>query len=332
MTDLPAYLQNRPFQSVTDRLGDSLGSGTQPLLSIKGGRFTLIDPAGQQQPVTTADKGIPYIDVVVIDSLERYSKIYYDHAYDPVNPGPPTCFSDNGIAPSRNASKPQSPTCPSCRWFAWGSAVSKVDSSRATKACVDYQKLALMVPGMDGIYLLRVPPNSLRNCREYNARFRGSGTDIADVVTRISFEKDVLGTLNFQGVSYIDEATATTRNAILTAKKTDTLVGRDDKPIAGDIQIMATNSAVALTTPEPQDRVEKEPEPLQIAPKPRGRPRRPVEPAPQGAPQALNPPFPTQSNPVPPETHQRPSFGVVEGSKPNPDLERKLTSFFDVKH
>jgi hypothetical protein len=349
---LPDYLKNRPGPRLTDRLGDSLGMGAPPSVSITGGRFTLVDTAGSEQPVTTAANGVPYLDAVVIDSLERISKIYYDHSYDPSQPGgPPTCFSDNGIAPSRNASHPQSSTCASCEKGAWGSATSRV-TGKGIKACSDYQKLALMVPGLDGIYLLRVPPNTLRNMREYNAKFKGSEFDVSDVVTRISFEKDVLGTLTFAAVSMIDQGIAQHRNEALAKKVTDQLVGRTDQPIQGAIahsqhteyapgwgsMSVAPGPAPqqeARPLPEPAPSAGSPPLPTVAAPTPaaitgptgngrrRGRPR-----ATEATPQAVQAPFPTQSNPVPAQPSQGAPFGIGQGQAPDAGLNAALDNFF----
>ena len=52
-----------------------------------------------------------------------------------------TILSDNGTAPSRNASNPQARTCAECPQSAWGSKVSTV-SGKGVKACADIQKIA----------------------------------------------------------------------------------------------------------------------------------------------------------------------------------------------
>src|SRR5262245_26694539 len=171
--ELPDFLRTRQSKAVGDTLAGNLGQGSIPYLSILGGRFTLIDAAGNESPAGGFDQAIGvYIDCTIIDVNDHISKIYYDAPFDPNASGwsPPTCWSDNGVAPSRNANKPQSPTCASCQWFPWGSATSKV-SGKGVKACSDYQKLAILVTGYEPIFLLRVPPNSLNPLREYLHRF-----------------------------------------------------------------------------------------------------------------------------------------------------------------
>lgn len=246
---LPAYLKSSTAPDITDRLGANLGTAAPPYVSIMGGRFTLVDSAGDTEAVTTVDPktGVPFLDCAIIDAGDHASKIYFGQAFDPNAQAysPPKCWSDNGVAPSVNCSEPQALTCAAdpegkhgCRLAVWGSAVSKV-SGKGIPACGKYQKLALLIPGDEMVFLLRVPPNSLENLRAYNAKFKGQPFSVRDVVTRVSFEQQGIGTLTFyatpfdQGGGFIDEATAVQRNGVLTAKKTDALVGRGDVPRGG---------------------------------------------------------------------------------------------------
>lgn len=261
---LPAYLQSSTAPAITDRLGANLGTAAVPYVSIMGGRFTLVDSSGDTEAVTTVNPktGVPFIDCVIIDAGDHASKIYFGQAFDPNAQAysPPKCWSDNGVAPSINCSEPQALSCTpdpegkyGCKLAVWGSAVSKV-SGKGIPACGKYQKLALLLPGDDIEFLLRVPPNSLENLRAYNAKFKGQPFSIRDVVTRVSFEQHGLGTLTFHGVGWIDEATAVQRNGVLTAKKTDALVGRGDVPrtaaIAGPAAPLALGAPPAhVVTP-----------------------------------------------------------------------------------
>lgn len=253
---LPAFLQNRLSKRLAENLIGNLGAGSPAYVSIQGNRFTLIDSVGDEEAVATYDPKIgPYLDCVIIDANDHISKIYYGVAFDPnaASYGPPACFSDNGIAPSRNASEPQSPTCASCPKAIWGSATSKV-SGKGIPACQTVQKLAIAIPGDDVVFLLRVPPNSLSNFREYDLKFRGQQTDISDVITRVSFELQGMGTLMFMAVNYIDETFFAFREAILQEKKTDALIGRLDQPIQGLLTAPApsTVQSVAAIPQNPQ--------------------------------------------------------------------------------
>lgn len=229
---LPAYLQSLSLPNRAETAVANLGTGTPPYISLKANRFTLVDAAGAEEPVETMDGKIGfYLDCIIADLNDHMSKVYYDKAYDPnaQQYEPPACFSDNGVGPSRAAAKPQARTCAECPQGAWGSKTSAV-SGKGVKACADQYKLAAMIPGDDVIFLLRVPPNSLGNLRTYLNKCQAMKTNVATVVTRIWFVSQ--GTINFTGVSYIQEPEAKRLVALLQSKATDQLVGRTDQPRA----------------------------------------------------------------------------------------------------
>lgn len=233
---LPAYLQNLPSRNLAQTAIANVGAGSPPSLSIQGGRFTLIDIAGNAVPIQTL-----HVDVVIIDVNTHVSKIFYgvDKPWDPNNPAPPLCFSDNGIAPSMGAGAPQSPTCASCPQNVWGSKVSAMGS--AVKQCADQQKIAVFVPEYsDGLFLLRIPPGSFANWRSYMAKFAGAGLDPDRVITRISFPEP--NTLGFQSPGYITEQQVGVVAKMIDAKAADMMIGKLDKP-----------REAALPAPQPQE-------------------------------------------------------------------------------
>lgn len=364
--NLPAYLQNPPSggRRVSQAVVSNIGTGTPAYVSIKGNRFTLIDSAGDSEPVQTAANGIPYLDCVIIDALERESKIYYGRPFDPsaTNYAPPDCWSDNGIAPSRNCGTPQAKSCTpdethvnGCKWAVWGSATSKV-SGKGIPACGKFQKLALLIPGDEVLFLLRVPPNSLDNLRNYMRKFEGQPADVIDVVTRISFEADTLGTLTFQAVKYLDEPVVAARNKALEAKATDTLIGRNDLPRTpvegGPLPLASTGQQTQIAAPlaaaqsigsAPQQTatapgglassVALPSEPVVTGAR-RGRKPKPTEPAP-GAQAGQQAPFMDQPAAGAPANNGQASptsgeqgFGIAPGMAPNPELSQMLDSVF----
>lgn len=242
MNQLPAHLQKYQAPDVGAALSQNLGSAMPPHVSIEGGRFKLIDASNNEIPVATFDPQIGvYLDAVIIDVNEHMSRTYYIRDYDPSAAGsPPDCWSDNGVAASIGATsvpllQPPHPragqpaaTCAECPMAVWGSKISNLGSK--IPACSQKQKAALLVPGFTTLFMLAIPPNSHKFLREYVERSRGSGVNMADVITRISFVAGVQGTLQFSPVAYIDEPTAILRQAAYTEKKTDALVGRNDVP------------------------------------------------------------------------------------------------------
>lgn len=247
---LPAHLAARQSRGVAAILAQNLSSGSPPYISIKGSRFTLVDAAGNQKPHDKLS-----LDIVIADMNPHVSKIYYENAYDPnaSEALPPTCFSDNGVGPSAQAQKPQAPTCASCPNNVWGSDTSRM-TGKATKACNDVQKLAVMLPDdpQKIVFLLRVPPASLKHLGKYAREvgaFSAGGrkVDVSDLVTRLSFDPNAVGILNFSPVGFIDAATADALDK--AGDQTKLVVNAADKPHAGEIA--APSRPVAQQLPPP---------------------------------------------------------------------------------
>lgn len=250
---LPAYLQNSS-RSVAAATLAGLNQGQPAYISIKQNRFRLVDAGGIEKMVDTF-----HLDVVIADANPHISKIYYAEAFDPkaVEYKPPTCFSDNGVGPSEQALQPQCGTCAACPKNAWGSATSNV-TGKQTKACNDVKKLACLVPGLaPGLsFQLRIPPASLKNLSAYVAGLNaqvtsGRRVDVTDVVTRLSFDPQTQGVLNFQAVNWIDEATYKTLE-----EKGDNpypqLTGANDRPRTAALPAPATQEPVQQVAPQQQ--------------------------------------------------------------------------------
>lgn len=108
------------------------------------------------------------LDVYVLDFA--HVNTYYEQAYDPDNPTPPSCFalSHDGeeMKPDPSAPAPQADYCDGCPMNAWGSA-EKGDG----KACKNGYRLAVMEtdakPEEAEIAVLSLPPTSLKNWDNY---------------------------------------------------------------------------------------------------------------------------------------------------------------------
>ena len=240
--NLPAHLQGRQTKALNEVATLGIGSAMPPHISIRGNTFTLVDASGAQQNAG------PVLDICVADVSDVVCKQFYSEKWTPDSSEPPLCWSANGIAPSREALTPQSPTCAACPKNARGSAVSAI-SGVAIKACRDERWLAVVHPQMPTMrFQLRLTPGSFKNWREYIEKCKGSNTDISNVVTRCTFQPQVNGVMLFQAINYIDEATANARDAGYAEKAFDVLVGRNDVPIQGALPAPA---AVPTTLPPP---------------------------------------------------------------------------------
>lgn len=251
-----------------DAMAD-LGPGMHPRISIKGGRFTLIDAGGIKYPWPRLD-----LPVIVVGANPNKSKVYYEGKYDPNGADvPPTCWSDNGVAPSTQASQKMARTCNECELGAWGSDTSEI-SGKQTKACNDRKKIAVVVVGDTAqlVYELQIPPASLKLWAKY-CGFVGSNTtpdgnrkaDLSDLVTSVSFDPDHPFVLNFKEVAWLDSVGADGQlyngtapdggagvaawiDEIWDSEMWQDLVGFKDQPWSG-----------ALPAPQPQATLEHQP-------------------------------------------------------------------------
>lgn len=360
MNQVPAHILARQSRSLAGAAVQGLGGNNPPHISIARQRFTLVDAAGNEKLIASL-----HLDVVICDVNQNVSKIYYDVAYDPaaVDFAPPVCFSDNGVAPSSQAQKPQSLTCVNCPHNAWGSDISKV-TGKQTKACNDAKKVAVVVPGEDEIaYMLRIPPASLKVFKAYAKTIgghvmpgAGRNFDLSDVITRITFDPQVQGILNFAATGYYGEDVAAFLDALWAEKKTDALVGRLDVPIDAFRQIGGPTATPALPAPKPQMQPPAQPftapptgmqfltssptnpVPAPAAPKRRGRPAKenaatqPVAPSVAASQPAADgiPPFlrRTAEPVVPNAPAPTPSFGMEQAPEPDAELAARINKAF----
>ena len=211
---LPAFLRDPALFQATDDAIAGIGGGMPPYISIRGAKFHLVGADGEEAQVNQLT-----IDVIVLSGNEHVSKSYYAGAYDPAAGGgvAPTCFSDNGLAPSALAASPQHPTCAGCEKGAWGSKVTPTGSQ--VKACTDSKKLAVVLASdtpiiingaasvakaYEQVWLLRVPAASMRGWRDYAKEIRGRGVPIIGVVSRLAFDsKASYPALLFSAVSFV---------------------------------------------------------------------------------------------------------------------------------
>jgi len=228
-SSLPAHLQGYQPR-LTERAVAGLGTALPPHISIRSNRFTLIDGAGARHELQEI-----FLDACIFDISDVTCKRYYERDYEPDSNEPPTCFSMNGVAPSREAATPQSNTCATCDWNVRGSDTSKL-TGKGIKACRDEKALALALPRFPGmLFQLILTPGSFKNWRDFNKLFEGQSIDMAAVITQITFESNKNGVLQFKATGYVDEPTYASCRKALAEKLSDALVGRNDVPWQGQL-------------------------------------------------------------------------------------------------
>jgi hypothetical protein len=259
---LSAPLAARQYRGIIEDATNNLGASRGPHLSIRGGRFRLIDATGNEHLLETH-----YVDIIVVDANKNSSRVYFEGEFDPASDIPPTCFSDNGVGPSTQSMSPQSPTCAACPHNIRGSDLTF--TGKPTTACSNRRKLAFILhddPSVT-VYEFQIPPGSLGGLRAYGdwLKQQASGVanrpmDINDVVTRVSFDPEKQFVMVFQPIAFADdERTIQLVQYIYENKLADVAVGRND--VAHDPENvkrllaaspMATQAQISPASPAPQ--------------------------------------------------------------------------------
>lgn len=167
-----------------------MGSGGgMPRVSIRGGRFRLIE-GGEQVSVSKSDT----MNIMVIEA-GNISRTYYEGAYDPENPTAPKCWSldTRTPAPEVDDENRMSSRCADCPMNVKGSGQGN------SRACRFSQRLAVMLEGdMDKVYQMSLPATSLfgeaqgKNMplQAYVKFLHARNAPIQAVMTQMQFDED----------------------------------------------------------------------------------------------------------------------------------------------
>lgn len=167
-----------------------MGSGGgMPRVSIRGGRFRLIE-GGEQVSVSKSDT----MNIMVIEA-GNISRTYYEGSYDPENPAPPKCWSLDTRTPAPEVADENrmSSRCADCPMNVKGSGQGN------SRACRFSQRLAVMLEGdMDKVYQMSLPATSLfgeaqgKNMplQAYVKFLHARNAPIQAVMTQMQFDED----------------------------------------------------------------------------------------------------------------------------------------------
>lgn len=139
--ELPEHLRTGPLaeaaaRALQDAASMASSSNSVPRISLMGREFRLID-GGE-----TIAKFRDTLNVVILGvepEAGRMIKTFYKDGYKQGAKEPPTCSSDDGIAPAPWVSEKQAQQCNGCPKNVFGSAVSP--SGKQTKACRDSKRI-----------------------------------------------------------------------------------------------------------------------------------------------------------------------------------------------
>ena len=324
----PNYLANRAV-AFDDFIG-GLGIAQPPRISLKDDRFTLMDETG----MTIAEPTLS-LDVVIVSANKNASRQFYDPSkpYDPTNSEGPLCWSDNGIGPSKACQQPQAPTCGSCKQAEWGSAISKM-TGKPIPACSTRKKLAVLVGGQDGMFLLVVPPDSLGSLKQYMSSLAKMPASPEELITRVKMENKQLV---FEAVDWVPENFMGYIAEKIDSDDAASIVNRHDEARdPAEFKALTAPGFAVATQPAPREQQA----PAQLAPpRPAEAPRRGRPPKVASAPPSFAPP--SVAAVVPPQTpapasqpmQAPPGFGFgmqAQPQAPDPGVQGMLDRAFNL--
>lgn len=248
LTQLPPHLAalaaNSALSGVNAAAMAAAGGQSFHSISIRQSRWRLNDPQGQEVVLPTL-----HLDAIIVGVNMNKSKIWYAEAYNPASTEykAPDCWSDNGVAPSTAAAKPQCKSCAECPHNVWGSKITP--GGKQTKSCTDAIKIATLLADnhTGAVYQLRVPAASIGNLGNYAKQLNDKGVPMASLVTRLSFDTQAdHPKILFNPVAYADAEQAASINEVLGTDEVNLVLGVNDKPITA---LAAAAPAAPLAPP-----------------------------------------------------------------------------------
>jgi hypothetical protein len=204
---LPAFFTDVEDSDLVVHASQSINT-----ISIKGKVFTLnrgeehtvlMNPKDPDSPATN-------IALVIVKASPVKSKTFYINGYNEgAEDNKPTCFSNDGKEPDGSIAAPQCKTCAACKHNVFGTARLPGGGFGKGKACSDFVKIVVAAPdSLDDLFLMRVPPASIRNLGDYGNLLSKRKIPYQGVLTKIKFDPEQpTPKLVFEPVGFVDEAT-----------------------------------------------------------------------------------------------------------------------------
>lgn len=209
---VPDYLKAMSGNTSIEVL-DSMASASMsiPRISLRGKKFRFME--GGEEVAAISDK-IKVVIFGVQPDDNHFIKTYYDKAYGGQgDSSPPTCSSDDGVAPSAWTSNPQYPNCAECPKNRFGSATSR--SGKPSKACQDGKRLwvakheDVKAGEKPTIYALGVTVMSLKNLSEFGRSMKAMNVPISAAVVEVTMDDDSeFPMISFACVGFLPETEA----------------------------------------------------------------------------------------------------------------------------
>lgn len=227
LMQLPANLQSiwGDTTGTEDDLSGGVISGF-PTISYRGKVWRIRKGGEETNYVDDNGDAVQSIEVVLVKSHPKPSKIFYDKPFEEGDISAPRCWSANGETPDSGVKDPIAHSCAGCPNNVWGSKINQETGAKG-RACADARRIAaitladLSTKGTDATKcLLRVPPSSLNPLKDYAEKvLKPKGIPYFAVVTRIGFDTAVAyPKMTFRATRFLNEDEA---RAVLEIRDSD---------------------------------------------------------------------------------------------------------------
>lgn len=188
--ELPEHLKSGPLyeaakKSLQDAASMASSSNSVPRVSLRGREFRFVENG---EEVAKYRDSIRIIILGVEPEQGLMIKTYYAKGYQPGAKEPPTCSSDDGIAPAQWVTEKQAQTCRTCSKNVFGSATSP--TGKATKACRDSKRIWIVLADDKKpieertMYGMNISVASLKAFSEHGRKLASLGQGPAVAITK----------------------------------------------------------------------------------------------------------------------------------------------------
>lgn len=152
-----------------------------PKISTRASRYRLVEDGVETVVGTT-------LDVVIVGSNPKISKIWYSKPFDGADGVRPDCWSNDGVTPDASIESPFHANCATCPNNVLGSKITP--NGAKSKVCGDQRHLAVVASAdPTKVYGLTVTVSAMKGLREYIKDLSNYGLIPEEVVTELGFDE-----------------------------------------------------------------------------------------------------------------------------------------------
>lgn len=264
---VPAFLQQAMADMTINNSLAALATG-YPTISIKGKVFAVVRDGERHVITRPDDPTAPASSIMVIVANNSPKvKTYYAHGYtENAEDNKPTCFSNDGVKPDASVQNPQCSNCRMCPHNVFGTARNENGGFGKGKACSDSIRLAVITGNDDEVYLLRVPPASLRFIGQYSKSL--GKIPMNGVLTKVSFDINAAAPqLQFQFAGFLDEEQYKRAVAMGKSDQALRIIGKIEEAVQAPLANEAATPFGTMAMTQPPAHLQQAAQP-KVAPEP----------------------------------------------------------------